>query len=158
APKFLVKLRRERLVVRKHQSRPVHALDDLGNRESLSGAGDAQEHLMRTAFLDALHQLIDRLLLVALGRTVGLELKSASRTGLRGPVRRWPRYQRGRRDSFARTWPRTHDAGVTEGDMTGGAVVEGLVAGPDAASRKEAVRERTCSAVSWLFAPEKLSW
>src|SRR5262249_53266766 len=104
------------------------------------------------------HQLVDRVLLVALGRQIRLELKSPSRTGLCSPIGLGPGNQWGRRDSLARAWPRTHDAGVTGGDTAGGALVEGREDGPDAASRNEAVRERTCSAVSWLFGPEKLSW
>jgi hypothetical protein len=41
-----VKLRRQRLVGRQHQRRPLHGGDDVGDGEGLAAAGDAQQGLM----------------------------------------------------------------------------------------------------------------
>ncbi len=53
---LLVELRRERLVVREHQRRPVQPLDHLGDGERLAGAGDAEQRLRVHALLEAAHQ------------------------------------------------------------------------------------------------------
>ena len=41
-----VELRRQGLVRRQHQRRPLHGLDDIGNGEGLAGSGDAQQDLV----------------------------------------------------------------------------------------------------------------
>ena len=58
-------LRREDLVVREHERRPLDALDDLGHRIRLSGAGHAEQHLLVDAVFQPLHKRVDRLGLVA---------------------------------------------------------------------------------------------
>ena len=74
-----VQLRGQGLVVRKHERRPLQALDHVGNREGLAGARDAQQRLVRKAGLEAVDQAGDRLGLVA-GRTVArLQVEFRSR-------------------------------------------------------------------------------
>ena len=63
-----VELRRQRLVLRQHQRRPLHALDDVGDRVGLARAGDAEQRLLRQPGLEALDQARDRLRLIAGGR------------------------------------------------------------------------------------------
>ena len=58
-------LRREDLVVREHERRPLDALDDLGHRICLTGAGHAEQHLLVDAVFQPLHKRVDRLRLVA---------------------------------------------------------------------------------------------
>ena len=60
-------LRRQRLVVRQHQRRPLHALDDVGHRKGLARAGHAQQHLRAQPVLDALHELVNGLRLISRG-------------------------------------------------------------------------------------------
>jgi hypothetical protein len=60
-----VQLRRQRLVGRHHQRRPVHLLDDVGHREGLAAAGDAEEHLVGFARLETCDQLGDGAGLIA---------------------------------------------------------------------------------------------
>ena len=43
---LLVELRRQSLVVRDHQGRPLHDIDDLRHGEGLAGARDAEQHLV----------------------------------------------------------------------------------------------------------------
>ena len=86
-----VKLRRERLVGRQDQRRPLRRLDHLGHRERLARAGDAQQHLIALLRLHPLDQLPDRLRLVALGLELRHDLERPSAFRLRrplGPVRR----------------------------------------------------------------------
>ena len=61
-----IELRRQRLVRREDQRRPLGLLDDLGHREGLARAGDAEQHLVALLAADAVHQLGDRGRLVAL--------------------------------------------------------------------------------------------
>ena len=56
-----VELRRERLVVRDDQRRPVEFADHIGDRESLSRTGHAEKRLMPISGLDRFDQLGDRL-------------------------------------------------------------------------------------------------
>ena len=58
-------LRREDLVVREHERRPLHTLDDLGHRVRLAGAGHAEQHLLVNAVFHALRERVDRLGLIA---------------------------------------------------------------------------------------------
>ena len=58
-------LRREDLVVREHERRPLHTLDDLGHRIRLAGAGHTEQHLLVNAVFHALRECIDRLGLIA---------------------------------------------------------------------------------------------
>ena len=55
--KFLEELRRQRLVVRHHQRRPVHGGDDARHGEGLAGPGDAEQHLVLVAPLQPFDQL-----------------------------------------------------------------------------------------------------
>ncbi len=48
-----VELGGQRLVVRQHQRRPLHGLDDVGHRERLARAGDAHQHLLLAAVAQA---------------------------------------------------------------------------------------------------------
>ena len=70
-----VKLRRERLVVRDDQRRPIELADDIRHRERLSRTGHAEQRLVAIARLDRLQQLRDRLRLVAARLVVRFELK-----------------------------------------------------------------------------------
>ena len=97
-----VELGRERLVVRHHQRRLAHPGDDVGHRERLARAGDAEQGLVRLLVVQPLDQLLDRLGLVA-GRLVrGHQLEvghgrliegkpgSARTGGTAGERRPWP--------------------------------------------------------------------
>ncbi len=76
AAELLVELRRQRLVVREHQGRAVHLLDELGDGEGLARAGDAEQYLFLDALLDAAHQLANGFGLVALRREGGFETET----------------------------------------------------------------------------------
>ena len=65
---FRIELACQCLVVRKDQRRFVHPRDDIGDREGLSRAGRAEQHLLLLPAADALHQLVDGLGLIALRR------------------------------------------------------------------------------------------
>ena len=52
--------------MRQHERRPLRLLDDAGDGESLAAAGDAEQHLILRAVVEAAHQRFDRLRLVAL--------------------------------------------------------------------------------------------
>ena len=78
-----VELRRERLVVRDDQRRPVELLDHIRHRERLARAGHAEQRLVPVPGLDRLHQLGDRLRLVALRLVVRCELKRHRETTTR---------------------------------------------------------------------------
>jgi hypothetical protein len=64
-----VELRGEGLVGSDDERRPVHLLDDIGDREGLAGAGDAEEHLAPVLAVETGRELADRARLVA-GRNV----------------------------------------------------------------------------------------
>ena len=68
-PEFRAQLCGERLVVREHQGRPVDLGDDVGHRKGFPRACNAQQGLFPVALADAVHQLGDRLRLVA-GRLI----------------------------------------------------------------------------------------
>ena len=61
-----VKLRGERLVRRDDESGAVDFRDDVGHREGLAAAGNAEERLALEALLKAVGQLLDSAGLVAL--------------------------------------------------------------------------------------------
>ena len=67
ASELAVKLSRQRLVGGENQGRALRRLDHLRHRESLAGAGDAEQHLGAVVAPQALDQFVDRLGLVALG-------------------------------------------------------------------------------------------
>ena len=67
-----VELRGQRLVVREHQRRALHALDHVGDGEGLARTGHAQQRLVREALLEPFDQLRDRLRLIAGGLVVRL--------------------------------------------------------------------------------------
>ena len=62
---LVAELRRQGLVVRDDESRLLHPLDDVGHRERLARARDAQQRLVLVAAPDALGERRDRLGLVA---------------------------------------------------------------------------------------------
>ena len=68
-------LGRQGLVVGQYQRRPLDSLDDLGHGKGLSGASDAQQHLLLQSVLDALRQLGNSLGLVAGGLVFRYNLK-----------------------------------------------------------------------------------
>ena len=72
-PELAVELRGQRLVVRQHQRRPLHALDHVGDGEGLAGAGDAEQRLVREAVAEPVDQLGDRRRLVARRLVVGAQ-------------------------------------------------------------------------------------
>ena len=76
-----VELRGERLVRREHQRRPAGARDDVGHRERLARAGDAEQRLEREPVGEPFDQLRDRLGLVAGGLERLEELVGAVRIG-----------------------------------------------------------------------------
>ncbi len=55
----MVELRGQRLVVRQHQRRAVHGLDDLGHGEGLARTGNAEQHLMLLAVAHAARKFVD---------------------------------------------------------------------------------------------------
>ena len=63
---LVIELRRQRLVVGQDQRRPVHLLDDLGHGERLARAGDAEQHLVLVAVVDAAGERLDGASLIAL--------------------------------------------------------------------------------------------
>src|SRR6185437_9169459 len=63
-PELVEKLRRERLIVRQDDGRPIDRLDYLRHRERLARAGDAQQHLVPLAILHPVHELRDGLRLI----------------------------------------------------------------------------------------------
>ena len=79
ALELAVELGGQGLVVGEDQGRPLGRLDDLGHGEGLAGAGDAQQHLVPLALLDARHQLGDGGGLVAGGLVVGRPARTAGR-------------------------------------------------------------------------------
>ena len=70
-----VKLRRQRLVVRDDQRRPVDLADHIRDRERFPRTGHAEQRLMPISGLDRFHQLRDRLRLVAPRFVIRFELK-----------------------------------------------------------------------------------
>src|SRR5262249_37895385 len=66
-----VELRCKRLVGCEDQSGTLRRLDHLRHGEGFSRPGDAEQDLRAVAALDAFHQLLDRLRLVALGVELG---------------------------------------------------------------------------------------
>ncbi len=56
---LVIELRRQRLVVRQDQRRAVQVLDDLGHREGLARAGNAQQYLVLLAVGDAARERLD---------------------------------------------------------------------------------------------------
>ena len=68
-------LRREGLVGRHHERRPLQLLDQPGRRRRLAGAGGAEQHDVLLAGVDARCELLDRLGLVARRRVVGDDLE-----------------------------------------------------------------------------------
>ena len=65
ALELAIELRRQRLVGREDERRPLRAGDDLRHRKCLAGAGDAKQHLVALSRLDPLHQFRDGARLVA---------------------------------------------------------------------------------------------
>ena len=79
---FLVKLRRERLVVRENQRRLAHVLDDVRHRESLARTGHAKQRLELFSAVKSLGQFLDGFRLVARRAVRAHELKVRTRIGL----------------------------------------------------------------------------
>ena len=74
-------LGRERLVVRQHERRPLHLLDQPGRGGRLAGAGRAEQHDVGLAGVDAAGELRDRLRLVAARGVVADDLERAHGAG-----------------------------------------------------------------------------
>ena len=72
---LVAELRRERLVVRDHERRPLQLLDQPGHRRRLAGARRPEQGLEAVARLERGAQLGDRMRLVAGGRVVGGDAK-----------------------------------------------------------------------------------
>ncbi len=90
-----VQLRRQGFVRRQDQSGTLNVFNHFRHGESLAGAGDSEENLVLLRLVDPLHQLRDRMGLVAGGFVIGhhLEflppLRFVGTVGaVRGPVRR----------------------------------------------------------------------
>ena len=94
ALELAVELRRQRLVGREDQRRPVGRRDHLRHREGLARAGDAEQHLVALVLPDAGHELGDGGRLVALGLELGGEVEPDAALRLVGAVRamRRPRF------------------------------------------------------------------
>jgi hypothetical protein len=65
------------------QRRPVHAGNGLCHRERLARAGDAQQHLVVVAALQAFHELADGALLVPGKREIGDQVEAVVQGGHR---------------------------------------------------------------------------
>ena len=70
-------LRRQRLVVREHEGRALHLLDEPGRGRRLAGSGGAEQHDIRLTGIDAGGELGDRLRLVAGGLVFADDLERA---------------------------------------------------------------------------------
>ena len=70
-----VKLRRQRLIGRKHQRGFLHLLDDLGDGVGLAAARHPQQRLFLIALLNAVHQLRNRLRLISRWREWGVHFE-----------------------------------------------------------------------------------
>ena len=66
---------RQGLVVRDHQRRALHLLDDLGHGEGLAAAGDAEQNLRGISALDSGHKFVDSARLVAGRLQIGDEFE-----------------------------------------------------------------------------------
>ncbi len=66
-PELAAKLGSQGLIVRQHQSRPVHLLDDGGHGEGLAGAGNTKKGLLVKPPVHAVYQLFNGLRLIAGG-------------------------------------------------------------------------------------------
>ena len=91
ALELAVELRRQGLVRRQDDRRPLRRLDHLRHGEGLARAGDAEQHLGAVVALGALDQVLDRGRLIALRRHVGLQHDLDAAFGLlrtRRPMRR----------------------------------------------------------------------
>ena len=76
AAEFLEQLCCQRLVVHHHQRRAVHSGNGVRHRERLSGAGNAEQDLMRIPARQRFGQLGDRLRLVARQLEIGHEVEA----------------------------------------------------------------------------------
>ena len=72
---LVIKLRRQRLVVRQNQRRPVRGLDHLGHGERLARPRYPQQHLVLLARRQPLQQLLDRPRLIPPRLVTGHQLK-----------------------------------------------------------------------------------
>ncbi len=69
-----VELRRQRLVVREDQRRPLEGVDDMGHGKSLSRPRDSEQRLLREPGRESVNELRDRLRLIAGGSEIRDEL------------------------------------------------------------------------------------
>ena len=83
---LVAELRRQRLVVRDHQARPLHRRDRRRHREGLAGARRPEQRLEAFPPLQALGQPGDRLRLIGGRRVGGVELELGHRVTLAGHV------------------------------------------------------------------------
>jgi hypothetical protein len=85
--KLLNSLRRQRLVGREDQRRPLGARDDAGHGESLARTGDAEQHLIALLRLNALHQFGDGGGLIALRLIFRNQFEGDAALGFFRPLR-----------------------------------------------------------------------
>jgi len=71
----MIKLRRQRLIMRQHHRRAPRLLDDLGHGVGLARAGHPQQHLVLLRIKDAASKLLDGVSLVALGFVVAVKFE-----------------------------------------------------------------------------------
>ncbi len=74
-------LRGERLVVREHECRSLHLLDQPGRRRGLAGTGRAEQHDVGLPGVDAAGELGDRLGLITARRVLADDLERTDETG-----------------------------------------------------------------------------
>ena len=87
ALELAVELRRQRLVGREDQGRPVGGGDHLGHGEGLARAGDAEQHLVALLALHAIDEFGDGRGLVALGLVLRTQLERDAAFRFVGPGR-----------------------------------------------------------------------
>jgi hypothetical protein len=69
--------------VRQHESRPVHPGHHLGDGKRLARSGDAQQHLLALAALEALDEVLDGRRLIAFRGERRNDFESIKSGGLR---------------------------------------------------------------------------
>ena len=73
---FGAKLRRQDLIVGKHQGGTVHLRNDVRHGEGLAGAGDSQQHLSLFPLVQTLHQLLNGFRLIPGRLIIRFEMKA----------------------------------------------------------------------------------
>ena len=70
-----VELRRERLVMRDDERRPITACDDIGHRKRFPRTRDTKKRLVFITFLDRGYEFLDRLRLITRRFIFGVKFK-----------------------------------------------------------------------------------